>query len=89
MTKETVSQFDSLNAENLTQQVVRDADNGIGLSEPFDNVDDFMVSLNATLPSDNPSKHVDNRIGIAKDISFPANFDDIDYGTTDLFGLNA
>ena len=33
-------------------------------------------------------KSVSNRIGIAKNISFPADFDDIDYGTADFFGLN-
>ena len=33
------------NAE--TVQVIKDADEGIGLSEEFDNVDDLMVALNA------------------------------------------
>ena len=27
------------------------------------------------------------RLGVASQISFPANFDDIDYGTEELFGL--
>ena len=30
-----------------TLQVIRDARKGIGLSEPFDNVDDLMEALNA------------------------------------------
>ncbi len=29
-----------------TLRVIEDADNGIDLSEPFDNVDDLMVALN-------------------------------------------
>lgn len=33
--------------EEITLKVIEDADNGIGLSEPFDNVDDLMVALNA------------------------------------------
>ena len=33
--------------EEETLRVIRDARNGIGLSEAFDNVDDFMESLNA------------------------------------------
>ncbi len=41
------------------------------------------------LPPLSPSRRdVSNRIGIAKNISFPSDFDDIDYGTSDLFGLN-
>ena len=39
--------------------------------------------------NDVSSIDVSNRIGIAKDISFPADFDDIDYGSLDLFGLNS
>ncbi len=30
-----------------TLKVIEDADNGVDLSEPFDNVDDLMVALNA------------------------------------------
>ena len=30
-----------------TLKVIEDADNGIDLSEPFDNVDDLMEALNA------------------------------------------
>ena len=30
-----------------TLKVIHDADNGIDLSEPFDNVDDLMAALNA------------------------------------------
>ena len=30
-----------------TLKVIKDADNGIDISEPFDNVDDLMVALNA------------------------------------------
>ena len=42
-----------------------------------------------TLTSDDESKRdVSKRIGIAKNISFPSDFDDIDYGTSELFGLN-
>ena len=33
--------------ENETLQVIQDARNGIGLSEAFDSVDDFMEALNA------------------------------------------
>ena len=33
--------------EETTLKVIEDADNGIGLSEPFDNVEDLMVALNA------------------------------------------
>ena len=33
--------------EEITLKVIEDADNGIGLSEPFDNVEDLMVALNA------------------------------------------
>ena len=32
---------------NVTLKVIEDADNGIDLSEPFDNVDDLMVALDA------------------------------------------
>lgn len=32
---------------NKTLKVIEDADNGIDLSEPFDNVDDLMVALDA------------------------------------------
>ncbi len=32
---------------DLTLKVIEDADNGIGLSEPFDNVDNLMAALNA------------------------------------------
>lgn len=32
---------------DLTLKVIEDADNGIDLSEPFDNVDDMMVALDA------------------------------------------
>ena len=31
----------------LTLKVIENADNGIDLSEPFDNVDDLMVALDA------------------------------------------
>ena len=31
---------------DLTMQVIEDADNGIDLSEPFDNVDNLMAALN-------------------------------------------
>lgn len=33
--------------EDKTLKVIEDADKGIGLSEPFENVDDLMVALNA------------------------------------------
>ena len=33
--------------EDETLQVIRDARNGIGLSEAYENVDDFMEALNA------------------------------------------
>ncbi len=33
--------------EEETLRVIQDARNGIGLSEAFDNVDDFMEALNA------------------------------------------
>ena len=33
--------------EDETLQVIQDARNGIGLSEAFDSVDDFMEALNA------------------------------------------
>ena len=32
---------------DLTLKVIEDADNGIDLSEPFDNVDSLMVALDA------------------------------------------
>ncbi len=32
---------------DLTLKVIEDADNGIDISEPFDNVDDLMAALNA------------------------------------------
>ncbi|MBE5847235.1 MAG: hypothetical protein E7300_06100 [Lachnospiraceae bacterium] len=32
---------------DLTAKVIEDANNGIDLSESFDNVDDLMVALNA------------------------------------------
>lgn len=66
MTRETVAQYNGLNAEyqsivsdfidflsarqanrEKTLKVIEDADNGIDLSEPFDNVDELMVALNA------------------------------------------
>ena len=39
----TVHQFN----KNETLKVIEDADNGIDLSEPFDNVDDLMAALDA------------------------------------------
>lgn len=44
--------------------------------------------LNTLTSTDTPRKDVSKRIGIAKNITFPSNFDDIDYGTSDLFGLD-
>lgn len=32
---------------DLTMKVIEDADNGIDLSEPFNNIDDLMVALDA------------------------------------------
>ena len=68
-------------------------------------VDDMTIQKLSSLTSDqlimittlmnefanaNEKKHdVSKRIGIAKNINFPSDFDDIDYGTEDLFGLNA
>ena len=39
----TVHQFN----KNETLKVIEDSDNGIDLSEPFDNVDDLMAALDA------------------------------------------
>ncbi len=49
----------------------------------------MIAAFLESLPNaDIKGKNVSNRIGVAKNISFPANFDDIDYGTEELFGLN-
>ncbi|MBR6015045.1 MAG: hypothetical protein IK059_03085 [Firmicutes bacterium] len=49
----------------------------------------MLTAFLDTLPKvDYEKQTVDKRIGIAKDLSFPANFDDIDYGTEELFGIN-
>lgn len=50
----------------------------------------MFVSFLDTLPEvKSAKKDVNKRLGIARGISFPANFDDIDYGTAELFGLNS
>ncbi len=48
----------------------------------------FTAFLDALTSADTSDKDVSKRIGIAKDITFPSDFDDIDYGTSELFGLN-
>ena len=45
--KEHKFYFDDYTPPNMTLKVIEDADNGIDLSEPFDNVDDLMVALDA------------------------------------------
>lgn len=48
----------------------------------------ILTEFLETLYSDPmPKADVSRRIGIAKSIEFPADFDDIDYGTMELFGL--
>ncbi len=50
----------------------------------------MFISFLETLPEDgHTKKNVSKRLGVAKEISFPANFDDIDYGTLELFGLGS
>ncbi len=48
----------------------------------------FTAFLDTLTSADTSDKDVSKRIGIAKDITFPSDFDDIDYGTSELFGLN-
>lgn len=48
----------------------------------------FTAFLDTLTGSDTPEKDVSKRIGVAKNITFPPDFDDIDYGTSELFGLN-
>lgn len=45
----------------------------------------FVENLTETKPV---SMNTAKRIGVAKNITFPANFDEIDYGTAELFGLS-
>ena len=56
---------------------------------PANQIPAFVAFLDSLTSVSDSKKDVSKRIGVAKDISFPADFDDIDYGTTDLFGLNA
>ena len=46
------------------------------------------VILDAFNAENQKKKDVNKRIGIAKDISFPSDFDDIDFGTSELFGID-
>ena len=48
----------------------------------------FTAFLSTLTCTDTPRKDVSKRIGVAKSITFPSNFDDIDYGTSELFGLD-
>lgn len=48
----------------------------------------FTAFLDTLTSVDATKKDVSKRIGIAKDLTFPSDFDDIDYGTSDLFGLH-
>lgn len=43
-------------------------------------LDEFSVKNNST-------NEIGKRIGVAKEINFPSDFDDIDYHTEELFGL--
>ncbi len=45
----------------------------------------FIENLTDAKPT---VRNTANRIGVAKNITFPADFDEIDYGTAELFGLN-
>ena len=56
---------------------------------PANQIPAFVAYLDSLITDNTPRKDVSTRLGVAKDISFPADFDDIDYGTVDLFGLNA
>lgn len=48
-----------------------------------------LITFLETLTESSPSKiNVYKRIGVAEDITFPSDFDDIDYGTNEAFGLN-
>ena len=51
--------------------------------------EDFLVisTLVDRLFQMNPQKSEKRKIGVAKDINFPSNFDEIDYGIEELFGL--
>ena len=49
----------------------------------------FTAFLDTLTHTDTATKDVSKRIGVAKNITFPSNFDDIDYGTSELFGLDA
>ena len=48
----------------------------------------FITFLETLTDSSPLKKDVSKRIGVAENITFPADFDDIDYGTNELFGLN-
>ena len=48
----------------------------------------FTAFLNTLTNTDTPTKDVSKRIGVAKNITFPSNFDEIDYGTSELFRLD-
>ncbi|MCR4749432.1 MAG: hypothetical protein K5877_06535 [Lachnospiraceae bacterium] len=55
---------------------------------PAEQIPAFNSFLDGFVHEDSSNADANKRIGIAKDISFPADFDDIDYGTADFFGLN-
>lgn len=55
---------------------------------PANQIPAFTTFLGTLTGSDIPQKDVSKRVGIAKNITFPSNFDDIDYGTSELFGLD-
>ncbi len=48
----------------------------------------FTAFLSTLTSAGTSKKDVSKRIGVAKSITFPSDFDDIDYGTSELFGLN-
>ena len=53
----------------------------------FKHQDEADEEVDESLPDKETTKDVRFRIGAAKHISCPSNFDDIDYGTSELFGL--
>ena len=55
---------------------------------PADQIPAFTAFLSTLKSAETSKKDAGKRIGIAKNIVFPSDFDDIDYGTSELFGLN-
>ncbi len=57
---------------------------------PANQIPIFMAFLDTLDMQDTTAKKdVSKRIGVASGITFPADFDEIDYGTLDLFVINS